>query len=258
MKIIRTYLPDSLANYNYLLYCPQSGKTAAIDPFDAEHLVSLANQHSLSITEIWLTHEHGDHTRGLEQLKALTQATVRAPKSCRQNFAADHWLEDGEVITFGQHRISHYLTPGHTPGHGVYLYQNPAAAADDFILCGDTLFNGGVGNARSGSVEQLYQSVTRLLQLMGTSTRLYCGHDYLVNNLDFVRHYFPRCSAAGEWLSLVAEQTPQERSLPTLADELSYNPFLVPLAEWVAANSDFTALSAKQRFIELRRLRDAW
>lgn len=258
MEIIRTYVPDSLANYNHLVYCPTTRQAAAVDPFDAGHLVQLARKHELNITQIWITHEHGDHIRDLSKLKAMTGATVYAPMTCSGLFDADVWLEDEQWVAIGESQLQHLLTPGHTPGHGVFIYQNPNVPTTDFIVCADTLFNAGVGNTRSGNVEHLYNTIKRLNQRLSADTRLFPGHDYLPTNLKFVLHHFPDCQAASETLTRVAQQSPDERSVQRIRDEHQFNPFLSLNADWVVNQPDFTDLTARQRFLELRARRDQW
>lgn len=257
MEIIRTYVPKSLANYNHLVYCPATQQAAAIDPFDAQHLKQVADRNNLTITQIWLTHEHGDHIRGLASLKEMTDASSYAPMTCSGLFEADYWLEDAQTLTLGDGQLSHYLTPGHTPGHGVFHFQGNAEH-QSFLVCADTLFNAGVGNTRSGNVETLYQTVLRLKALVSPETQLFTGHDYICTNLKFVLTHFPDCDAARALLEQVSAQTPDTRSIMHLVDELHYNPFLNPGAPWVTANPDFAPLSEKERFIELRSRRDQW
>lgn len=258
MEIIRTYVPNSLANYNHLVYCPTTQQAAAIDPFDADHIVDIAKQHSLNISQIWLTHEHGDHIRGLTALRDLTGAQTCAPMTCNGLFESDIWLEDAQEIRLGEETVTHYLTPGHTPGHGVFLYQHPTDSERDFLVCADTLFNAGVGNTRSGNVNELYQTVNRLKSLLRPQTQLFPGHDYICTNLKFVLNHFPNCDPARTTLDTVDEQTPDTRSVMRLSDEYRYNPFLSLQADWIEQHDDFAHLTQKERFFELRSRRDQW
>lgn len=258
MQIIRTFVPNSFENYNHLAFCPHTRKAAAVDPFDARHIEDLAQAHHLTITQIWITHEHGDHIRELSKLKALTNAEVYAPNTCKDRFDADHWLGDEDSITLGHCDARHLLTPGHTPGHGVFVYHDAAGHNDDFAICGDTLFNGGVGNVRSGNVDELYETVAKLQMALPEKCFIYNGHDYITTNLKFVKHHFPACSAANEWLSKVESQDNDSRSIQSLATERSYNPFLNLTADWLTAHPEFTELSPKERFVKLRGMRDQW
>jgi hydroxyacylglutathione hydrolase len=261
MQILRTHVPKSANNYNHLVYCPQTRVAAAIDPFSAEHLLALAKAHNLVIQQIWVTHEHHDHIRHVDKLKELTGAPVFAPTSCHGKLDADHWLDDEQQLTLGQHQITHLLTPGHTPGHGVYIYTDTDQSDNDFILSGDTLFNAGVGNVNSGDASMLFQTVMRLAARLTPMSSLYSGHDYLVTNLNFTLHHWPENISAQQTLLRVEPQTPDQRSIQRWQDECRYNLFLNLDSDRVKQLTDIQDAggnSSQQRFIALRRLRDQW
>jgi hydroxyacylglutathione hydrolase len=257
MKVIRTFVPNSFANYNHLVVCSDTSEAAAVDPFDAEHLYKLAKRNAVKITQIWITHEHGDHIREVSKLKDLTHAIVVAPEPCKGHVNADRWLAHNEIVEIGRAQVTHWLTPGHIQGHGVYFSQNNTLFKP-FIIAGDTLFNAGIGNVKSGNVNDLYESVSTLTNYLSDQTELYAGHDYLVTNLQFVLQHFPNCQAAQKTLEATQEQSPDERSIQTIGQEKTYNPFMALEQHWVANHPDLTDLDPKQRFIALRNLRDQW
>ncbi|TCS42435.1 MBL fold metallo-hydrolase [Reinekea marinisedimentorum] len=257
MDVIRTFVPGSFANYNHLVYSEQTGEAAAVDPFDAAFLVDVAERNNLKITQIWITHEHGDHIKDVAKLKAATQAPVYAPVTCKGKVDADHWLEDEQQLFIGQQAITHLLTPGHIAGHGVYLYLNKQAPESDFIIAGDTLFNAGVGNIKSGNVDELYDSIEKLHKWLTPGCRIYTGHDYIETNLKFTLHYCPQLEEAKTTLLNVAKQTPDSRSVQTWHQEMAYNLFLRLDSEEVCSMTK-CAPNRKARFTELRHLRDQW
>ena len=257
MPVFRTYVPESLQNYNHLVYCHSSGHAAALDPFDANHLVNAADAQSFKLTQIWITHEHGDHIRNLSELKARTGALVFAPEACKGKFEADHWLADGDTLSIGETRAEFWYTPGHTPGHGVYYL--PGKTPE--LICGDTLFNAGVGNTRSGNVETLYTSIKRILDRCAPDTRIYPGHDYLLNNLNFALSLEPNLDIALEWVRDCTQQSPETRATTTLLDEHQFNPFLRledPGLIKALQNSGHDTSTLLSRFTALRQLRDRW
>lgn len=257
MKVIRTYVPDSFANYNHLVYCEHTNQAAAVDPFDADHLTALASENGLKITQIWITHEHGDHIRDAEKLKAMTHAQIVAPVTCRSTVSADLYLDNSSDVQIGDCTLSLFLTPGHTPGHCVYLYQNSDQPEQDFIIAGDTLFNAGIGNINSGNIDELYQSIEFLKSRLAPETSLYCGHDYIETNLRFTLNHVPANAAAQKTLDVVKEQTPDTRAVQTWQQELEYNLFLRLDCEEVAEITDHGS-SPLERFTQLRHLRDRW
>ncbi len=258
MTIIRTHVPDSQNNYNHLVYCPQTRHAAAVDPYSAEHLLAVANKHDLTISQIWITHEHGDHIRDMKKLKAQTGSPVYAPSSCQDLFQADHWLQDNQALSVGTTTLIHKLTPGHTPGHGVFIHTDLNQDVNTYIICADTLFNAGVGNVISGDVNQLFHTTEMLSALLPDTCTLYPGHDYIVNNLEFVLHHFPWCDAAQKVLAEVSTQRPDTRQRQNIGQEKTYNPFLSLTSNWVTAHPALQALNPQQRFVTLRDWRNQW
>ncbi|WP_028669807.1 MBL fold metallo-hydrolase [Saccharospirillum impatiens] len=257
MRVIRTFVPNSLQNFNHLVVCEHSQATAAVDPYDAEHLLALAEEQGLRITDIWITHEHGDHIRHLEQLKAKTGARVRAPASCQGRFQADHWLQDCDELTLGQSTAQFWASPGHTPGHGVFYLSEPEPA----LICGDTLFNAGVGNTRSGNTDTLFHTIEQLRQRADPNTRIYPGHDYLPTNLAFTLSILPGHPAAETMKATSDQQTPDTRMTTTLADEAQINLFFRLDDDALAQalqDRGFNTETAQARFTALRQLRDTW
>lgn len=234
-EIERLFIPNSALNYNHLVVCTDSRKTAVIDPFDADFVFNHAEQQNLPIEQIWITHEHPDHTRGLERLKQLTQATVYAPISCKGKLEADVWLSDQQSIELGQCTVEHLLTPGHTPGHGIFWQP------EHWAVCGDTLFNAGVGNTKSGDVSELYRTILRLKSLFTDTVTIYTGHDYLITNLKFSLSLNPDLELAKQLLAQASEQSPQTRTITTWAIEKQINLFLQ-----AANEAEFTKLRAKR------------
>lgn len=257
MQILRTYVPDSFQNYNHLVYCEQQRQAAAVDPYDAEHLIQLARQQDLAISAIWITHEHGDHIRHVNELKAATGARVFAPAGCIGKLAADIWLEDNDKLSVGDGQASFWFTPGHTPAHGVFYIDQDEPA----LICGDTLFNAGVGNTRSGDTDVLFDSIERLRRDTARHARIYPGHDYLPNNLAFALSIQPDLSAALDLKTEADAQTPDTRTITTFEQELSFNLFLRlddPELAKALAERDYPTSSALERFRALRSLRDQW
>lgn len=260
MNLIRTFVPNSFANYNHLAICLATNEAAAIDPFSADHLVELANKHQVTITQIWITHEHGDHIKDLTELRQMTGAKVSAPVSCQGRFEADVWLDDNSKVNIGKEQAQFFLTPGHTPGHGVFFCDNRGNAERPFLVCGDTLFNAGVGNVRSGDVDELFTTIEHMHNWLPDDCEIYSGHDYLETNLKFTLHHCPELTAAQALLGVAERQTPNTRAIQTWGEEKTYNLFLQLDSNRVA---DLTGIqnspsARSERFKALRVLRDQW
>jgi hydroxyacylglutathione hydrolase len=237
-EVIRLYIPKSAQNYNHLVVCTDSRKAAIVDPFNADIAIDQAEKNKVDIEQIWITHEHPDHTLALGEVKKRTHALVYAPETCKGLFDADAWLTDEQVFSLGECQIQHLLTPGHTPGHGIFWQ------ADEWAICGDTLFNAGVGNTKSGDVAILYQTINRLKSLFTDSVKIFVGHDYLVTNLKFALKQQPNLRVAKQLLNIATDETAHTRTITTWAQEKEINLFL--------------NASDEQAFRKLRSLRDQW
>ena len=67
----------------------------------------------------------------------------------------------------------------HTPGH---TEDSVTFKADDFLVTGDTLFNGTIGNCFSGDLNAFFTSLKRLISLPG-HMKIYAGHDYVMDSM---------------------------------------------------------------------------
>lgn len=98
---------------------------------------------------------------------------------------------------------------------------------DELLFCGDTLFTGGCGRIFEGTPAQMLAALQRLAAL-GPHMKVYCGHEYTVDNLTFARAVEPNNQDIVKRLQ--AAEMLREQDLPTvpstMADELATNPFL--------------------------------
>jgi hydroxyacylglutathione hydrolase len=225
------------ANRGYALVLDQG--VTVVDPLNATEWLSLIEEHGWQVRNILLTHEHWDHTAGVAELLAnLGPLNVYAHKAFPQEGVIQP-VEDGQEIP-GTHGLVRVLaTPGHTPLSVSYYVSLPTPV----LLSGDTLFLGGCGNARSGSVDQLFESLMRISQTLPGETEILPGHHYGMNNYRFVawQRIVPVDS---DRLAGLLTDCPCSR---TLAEELTTNPFLQ-----LAAQGD------RQGFKSLRAARDQW
>lgn len=160
-------------NWQYLLFDPASGRTAAVDPgHEPGKLHVLAGERGLTIELILITHGHGDHTGGAAELAALAGASVHAARPAAVPGATR--VEDNEVLTLGSLRIEALATPGHAPDHVCYR-------CGDALVSGDLLFCGKVGGTGSyfpgSSAAEEWISLKRILSLPD-DVRVLPGHDY--------------------------------------------------------------------------------
>ncbi len=160
-------------------------RAVAVDPTLADPVLEQLESRSLKLECILLTHAHRDHTGGVEPLRHATSCEVYGPKEC-STVGLDRVLSESDMVYTAVTHFRVLATPGHTDGHLSYLSSGMGCA-----WTGDTLFGGGCGRAaRDDRVPTLWQSLRRLTTLP-PKTRIWCGHDYTLENLDFALSILP-------------------------------------------------------------------
>ncbi|XP_027626778.1 hydroxyacylglutathione hydrolase, mitochondrial isoform X1 [Tupaia chinensis] len=66
---------------------------------------------------------------------------------------------------------------------------------------GDTLFVAGCGKFYEGTADEMYKALLEVLGRLPPDTKVYCGHEYTINNLKFARHVEPSNPAVQEKLT---------------------------------------------------------
>jgi len=210
-------------NYGVIIRDPGSGQVASIDVPDAAAVRDALNEKGWSLTHILVTHHHWDHTQGVEELKRETGATVIGPAGEASKIPGlDTAVGDGETFRFGEHTVEVIATPGHTAGH-IILHMPDAKVA----FVGDTLFAMGCGRVSEGTMDQMWDSVSKVGALP-EATELYCGHEYTVANARFALTVDPDNTALqARAKSVEALRADGKPTLPTtVGEERATNPFL--------------------------------
>lgn len=257
MKIETLFVNNALRNFNYLIVCEKTREAWAIDPLDANGLLTLAHDKHYRITHIINTHEHGDHTQGNALVVAATGAIVMAHHDAIDKIpCATRPLVGGEQFKIGESVTIDILnTPGHTMAHVcVHAHHEHEHA----LFSGDTLFNAGCGNCyNGGNVSAMYQTATHLLQQLPQDTKLYPGHEYLENNLKFSYH----CNKHNPVVSQLLEQKIWQQFpyfVSTLKLEKTISPFFQLDNPEIVAFTKHSAENPEAIFATLRAYRDKW
>jgi len=195
-----------------------------VDPGDAAPVHVALRQNALRLDAILVTHHHGDHTGGIEELRAATGARVYGP-ALERIPGNPQPVSDGDTVQLLGMQFTVMLVPGHTAGH--VAYYAPDVDGAPLLFCGDTLFSGGCGRLFEGTPQDMLGSLSRFAALPPNS-RICCTHEYTLSNLKFARTVEP------ENVQLEAYQRHCEslraQNLPTLPSslqtELQINPFL--------------------------------
>lgn len=179
----------SLGTNCYVVGDKSIGEALIIDPATSEVLEAL-KKHDLIPNAVVLTHGHGDHIGGVQDIVDAFQVPVYIHKgdvpyltdpelnlSAYSNptpICVDANLievHQDDHITCGAINLKVLETPGHTPG-GVCYYM------DGLVFAGDTLFRDSVGRTDfpNGSYDILIQSIKTQLYTLPDNTMVYPGH----------------------------------------------------------------------------------
>ena len=144
----------------YIVGCEETREGVIIDPGDnARAILKVVRQEGLTITKILNTHAHLDHVMAVDPIRAATGALFYlhrdelpvlhdVPERASLWLDSDiepiddpvEFLEHGQIIKFGNQELEVRFTPGHSPGHVVFIHHESR-----LILAGDTLFQGSIG-----------------------------------------------------------------------------------------------------------------
>ena len=214
-------VPAFSDNYLWLVHDEESGGTAVVDPGDSAPALAEAKRRGWTISKVWNTHWHGDHTGGNLAIKSATGAQISGPGA--ENIPGrDVALSEGGEVRLGKHVGRIIEVPGHTLGHVALVFDKERVA-----FVGDTLFAMGCGRLFEGSPEQMYRSLQRLAGL-AADTKLYCAHEYTLANARFAAHVEPENQAIKDRLASVAKlREAGGITVPTtVGEERETNPFV--------------------------------
>ncbi|HTK13151.1 MAG TPA: hydroxyacylglutathione hydrolase [Xanthobacteraceae bacterium] len=236
-------------NFGVLLHDPATGATAAIDAPEAGPVEQALTMTKWRLTDILVTHHHGDHTGGIEALKRKYNCRVVAPlKGKDETPAVDETVVEGDTVTVGSLTAKVLETPGHTLDHIAYWFEK-----DGVAFVGDTLFSIGCGRVIEGTPEMMWQSLVKL-RALPDDTKIYCGHEYTKANVKFAKTIEPGNAALDkradevDWLG--SHGTP---TIPvTMGAEKAANPFLRADVAEVAQGIGMAGRDAAAVFTEIR------
>jgi len=196
MTKIVSFTFNPFSENTYVLY-DDSGECVIIDPGcnDPEEkavLYDFVQSHHLKPVRLLNTHCHIDHVLGNKfaaESWMLTLECHAAELKLLQFVPAygaemgivvepsplpSRYIEDGEIIRFGQTALQAILAPGHSPGSLCFY-----CPKEGFLIGGDVLFYGSVGRTDlpGGDWHTLEASIRNKIFTLPDDTVVYPGHD---------------------------------------------------------------------------------
>ena len=240
------YMSD---NYGVLIHSPTSGETAAVDCGDAAAALAACEENNWSLSHIFATHHHADHTAGLAALKEKTGCKVIGPAGIS---GVDNTVADGDSFEFAGVTVNTIHTPGHTKD--MINYYLPT---EKTVFTGDTLFSLGCGRVFEGDANMMWNSLSKLMQLPADTT-IYSSHEYTEANAAFAVTVDPQNAALQKRVEHIKTLRSQGKAtVPSLlSEELETNPFLRAGDSAIRKHLNMADASDAEVFAEIRTRKD--
>ena len=195
---IFVFVSEMFGQNAYLLRKTDTNACVLVDPsFDLDAILDFLKNNSLHLAAILNTHGHIDHIVGNERMKRhfpdapLLIGELDAHKLVDPvaNLSSGYGLEvisppaddtvsHMEVISYAGVDFETRLTPGHSPGHVVWIVDETEVPV---VINGDVLFDGSIGRTDfiDGSLEDLETSIREQLYTLPDDSIVLTGHGKL-------------------------------------------------------------------------------
>ena len=160
-------------------------------------LINFIKSNDLTPVKLINTHAHIDHIFGNKfisrlfkidlylhklELKLLKEAKNIAKSYGIENFESSplpkYFMNEGDIISFGNTSLEVLFTPGHSPGH-ICLYNKK----NNILIAGDVIFKLSIGRTDlpGGNYDTLISSIKNKLYNLPANTEIFCGHGPITN-----------------------------------------------------------------------------
>ena len=234
MPGVRRVLADNGGPFTFkgtLTYIVGKGKVAIVDPGpdDENHIKAVLDAvRGETVTHIFVTHTHRDHSPATPAIKAATGATVyaegphrasrplntgEAPRMEASNdteFRPDHALADRDVVSGDGWSLEAVTTPGHTANHMAFaLKDSDLMFSGDHVMGWSTSIVAPPDGAMSDYMISLHKLTVR------TEEIYFPGHGNPIQDAPrFVRSYIRHREGREE--SILHRLAKGEADIPTL------------------------------------------
>jgi len=176
----------------YIVQDEKTKETMVIDPGgEVDKITEMLDTLKANVKYIVLTHCHGDHMAGVQELKEKyggkilihieDEPGLKQPDVNLADYVglgtvvveADSRLNDNDLLHIGNIEFKVLHTPGHTRG-GICIYQEE----EKILFSGDTIFRGTWGRTDlpTSSFEAIIKSITERIMTLPEDTIIYPGH----------------------------------------------------------------------------------
>lgn len=139
---IKTLVLGAVSTNCYLVYHEDTKEAILFDPADrADKILKVCSEEGLKLQAVLLTHGHFDHILAVKELTEALGLPVYAGKKEEEllgdsslnlsapwmgssfTAAADHWVEEGQILRLAGLEFTVIETPGHTAGSLCYYFK---------------------------------------------------------------------------------------------------------------------------------------
>lgn len=154
----------------YLVGCAETHEALLVDAGEwTTEMEGFLRDRDLRLTQVFVTHDHYDHSGALAEIVRTHHPTVHAGKMKVGGVSAER-RGHGEIVRVGSLTGTVLATPGHTP-EGVSL------AFPGHVFTGDALFAGSVGGTGSPAMyQQQIDHIRRHIFALPPDTEIHPGH----------------------------------------------------------------------------------
>lgn len=255
MPIEVVTIPCLADNYAFLVHDSDTGDTALVDAPAAGPILKTLETRGWTLTDVWITHHHYDHTQALAEILAAQPAKVRgAAAEAALLPPLDDVLDGACTFDFAGHQVEVLEVPGHTNGHIAYYI-----ADADTVFTADSLMALGCGRLTEGTAEQMWASLSKIAALP-PQTIVCSGHEYTETNAKFALTIDPdNPQLQDRAADVAARRARREPTVPSaLALEMATNPFLRPHDPGIRARLNKQEAADVEVFAEIRARKDAF